>query len=33
MDKAIDLGDGLSHRQIEVLVGRQKWKKSFQYEV
>ncbi|ETS84392.1 hypothetical protein PFICI_02417 [Pestalotiopsis fici W106-1] len=33
MDKKIDLGDGKGERQIEALVGRQKWKKSFQYEV
>ncbi|KAF7541886.1 hypothetical protein G7054_g203 [Neopestalotiopsis clavispora] len=32
MEKKIDLGDG-TERQIEALVGRQKWKKSFQYEV
>ncbi len=33
MDKRIDLGDGKGARQIEALVGRQKWKKTFQYEV
>ena len=33
MEKKIDLGDGKSPRQLEALVGRQKWKKSFQYEV
>ncbi|KAF6816072.1 abc transporter [Colletotrichum sojae] len=33
MDKLIDLKDGKSPRQIEVLVGRQKYKKTFQYEV
>ena len=33
MDKFIDLGDGRGERQIEALIGRQKWKKSFQYEV
>ncbi|ORY55276.1 P-loop containing nucleoside triphosphate hydrolase protein [Pseudomassariella vexata] len=33
MDKFIDLGDGNASRQLEALVGRQKWKKSFQYEV
>ncbi|KAI1245881.1 hypothetical protein MGN70_012775 [Eutypa lata] len=33
MDKQIDLGDGKGGRQIEALVGRQKWKKTFQYEV
>ncbi|KAI4158118.1 MAG: hypothetical protein LQ342_007752 [Letrouitia transgressa] len=33
MDKAIDIGDGKGPRKIENLMGRQKWKKSFQYEV
>ncbi|KAI0125303.1 P-loop containing nucleoside triphosphate hydrolase protein [Xylariales sp. AK1849] len=33
MDKMVDLGDGKGGRQVEALVGRQKWKKSFQYEV
>ncbi|KAI9693368.1 MAG: hypothetical protein M1822_005364 [Bathelium mastoideum] len=33
MDKFIDLGDGKGARQIEALVGRQKYQKSFQYEV
>lgn len=33
MEKYIDLGDDKGGRQIEALVGRQKWKKSFQYEV
>lgn len=33
MDKAIDLGDGKGTRKMEALMGRQKWKKSFQYEV
>ncbi|KAI1392013.1 prion formation protein [Hypoxylon trugodes] len=33
MDKQIDLGDGKGMRQVEALVGRQKWKKTFQYEV
>ncbi|KAG9258542.1 P-loop containing nucleoside triphosphate hydrolase protein [Emericellopsis atlantica] len=33
MDKMIDLGDGKSLRQIESLVGRSKYKKTFQYEV
>jgi elongation factor 3 len=32
MDKKIDLGDG-RERQLEALIGRQKWKKTFQYEV
>lgn len=33
MDKPVDLGDGSGPRRIEALMGRQKWKKSFQYEV
>ncbi|KEY65750.1 hypothetical protein S7711_05579 [Stachybotrys chartarum IBT 7711] len=33
MDKWIDLQDGKSPRQVEALVGRQKLKKTFQYEV
>ncbi|KAI9763403.1 MAG: hypothetical protein M1840_000534 [Geoglossum simile] len=33
MEKYIDLGDGNGGRRIENLMGRQKWKKSFQYEV
>ncbi|KAL1981816.1 hypothetical protein VTN96DRAFT_2112 [Rasamsonia emersonii] len=33
MEKPIDLGDGKGPRRIEALMGRQKWKKSFQYEV
>ncbi|WYZ39619.1 hypothetical protein EsH8_III_001533 [Colletotrichum jinshuiense] len=33
MDKLIDLNDGKSPRQIESIVGRQKYKKTFQYEV
>ncbi|KAI5464037.1 P-loop containing nucleoside triphosphate hydrolase protein [Mariannaea sp. PMI_226] len=33
MEKFIDLKDGKSPRQLESLVGRQKYKKSFQYEV
>ncbi|CAM1501822.1 Fc.00g038060.m01.CDS01 [Cosmosporella sp. VM-42] len=33
MDKWVDLKDGRSPRQIEALVGRQKYKKTFQYEV
>ncbi|ROT40966.1 hypothetical protein SODALDRAFT_322207 [Sodiomyces alkalinus F11] len=33
MDKVIDPGDGKGPRQVEALVGRQKWKKTFQYEV
>jgi elongation factor 3 len=33
MEKPVDLGDGSGGRRIEALIGRQKWKKSFQYEV
>lgn len=33
MEKWINLGDGSSARQLEALIGRQKYKKSFQYEV
>ncbi|KAG7291393.1 hypothetical protein NEMBOFW57_001411 [Staphylotrichum longicolle] len=33
MDKFIDIGDGKGKRQVEALVGRQKYKKTFQYEV
>ncbi|KAK4233539.1 [NU+] prion formation protein 1 [Achaetomium macrosporum] len=33
MDKFIDVGDGKGKRQVEALVGRQKYKKTFQYEV
>ena len=33
MEKPIDLGDGKGTRYMEALLGRQKWKKSFQYEV
>jgi elongation factor 3 len=33
MDTPIDLGDGKGPRKLEALIGRQKYKKSFQYEV
>ena len=33
MDKMIDLGDGKGSRRLEALLGRQKYKKTFQYEV
>ncbi|KAK2626481.1 hypothetical protein QTJ16_003656 [Diplocarpon rosae] len=33
MEVKIDLGDGRGPRQIEAIMGRQKWKKSFQYEI
>src|SRR3569833_557642 len=33
MDKYVELGDGRGKRQVEALVGRQKYKKTFQNEV
>ncbi|RDL37279.1 Uncharacterized protein BP5553_04712 [Venustampulla echinocandica] len=33
MEKPIDLGDGKGPRLVEAIMGRQKWKKTFQYEV
>ena len=33
MATPIDLGDGMGPRKIEALIGRQKYKKSYQYEV
>ena len=33
MEKFVDIGDGKGGKRIEALIGRQKWKKSFQYEV
>lgn len=33
METTIDIGDGKGPRRIEALIGRQKWKKSYQYEV
>ncbi|KAJ6150925.1 hypothetical protein N7470_007519 [Penicillium chermesinum] len=33
LEKPVDLGDGRGARRIEAIMGRQKWKKSFQYEV
>ncbi|KAL2837540.1 P-loop containing nucleoside triphosphate hydrolase protein [Aspergillus pseudodeflectus] len=33
MEKPVDLGDGRGPRRIEALIGRQKYKKTFQYEV
>ncbi|KAH8169967.1 ABC transporter domain-containing protein [Sarocladium implicatum] len=33
MDKWVDLKDGKPAKQVEALVGRQKFKKTFQYEV
>ncbi|KAL8938717.1 MAG: hypothetical protein Q9211_003075 [Gyalolechia sp. 1 TL-2023] len=33
MNRFVDLGDGTGERRVEALMGRQKWKKTFQYEV
>ncbi|KAJ6088516.1 Armadillo-like helical [Penicillium sp. IBT 16267x] len=33
LETPVDLGDGRGPRRIEAIMGRQKWKKSFQYEV
>lgn len=33
METPIDIGDGRGPRKLEALIGRQKYKKSFQYEV
>ncbi|PIB01031.1 mRNA export factor elf1 [Cercospora beticola] len=33
MEKWVDIGDGRGQRQLEALIGRQKYKKTFQYEV
>ncbi|TAQ89643.1 hypothetical protein B7494_g2024 [Chlorociboria aeruginascens] len=33
MEKMVDLGDGGGGKRIEAIMGRQKWKKSFQYEI
>ncbi|KAL8713155.1 MAG: hypothetical protein Q9220_002676 [cf. Caloplaca sp. 1 TL-2023] len=33
MNKFVDLGDGKGDRRVEALMGRQKYKKTFQYEV
>lgn len=33
MEKLVDLGDGSGGKRIEAIMGRQKWKKSFQYEI
>jgi elongation factor 3 len=33
METPIDIGDGKGPRRIEALIGRQKYKKTFQYEV
>lgn len=33
MEKPVDIGDGIGQKKVEALIGRQKWKKSCQYEV
>lgn len=33
MEKRIDLKDGKGERRMEAIMGRQKWKKTFQYEI
>ncbi|KAB8073506.1 P-loop containing nucleoside triphosphate hydrolase protein [Aspergillus leporis] len=33
LEKPVDLKDGRGPRRIEAIMGRQKWKKSFQYEI
>jgi elongation factor 3 len=33
MEKLVDLGDGLGGKRVEAVMGRQKWKKTFQYEI
>ena len=33
MEKRIDLKDGSGERKMEAIMGRQKWKKTFQYEI
>lgn len=33
MEQAIDIGDGYGPRRLESIIGRQKLKKSFQYEI
>jgi elongation factor 3 len=33
MEKMVDLKDGKGGRRIEAIMGRQKWKKTFQYEM
>lgn len=33
MDKLVDLGDGSGGKRIEAIMGRQKYKKTFQYEI
>ncbi|TGO20655.1 hypothetical protein BPAE_0277g00060 [Botrytis paeoniae] len=33
MEKMIDLGDGTGAKRVEAIMGRQKYKKTFQYEI
>ncbi|KAF4625503.1 hypothetical protein G7Y89_g12667 [Cudoniella acicularis] len=33
MEKMVDLKDGMGAKRIEAIMGRQKWKKTFQYEI
>jgi elongation factor 3 len=33
MEKLVDLGDGMGGKRVEAVMGRQKWKKTFQYEI
>ena len=33
MEKLVDLGDGSGGKRLEAIMGRQKWKKTFQYEI
>ncbi|KAG9231380.1 putative [NU+] prion formation protein 1 [Amylocarpus encephaloides] len=33
METLVDLGDGSGGKRIEAIMGRQKWKKTFQYEI
>ncbi|CAG8980670.1 hypothetical protein HYALB_00013591 [Hymenoscyphus albidus] len=33
METLVDVGDGSGGKRIEAIIGRQKWKKTFQYEV
>jgi elongation factor 3 len=33
METMVDIGDGSGGKRIEAIMGRQKWKKTFQYEI
>jgi len=33
MEKPVDIGDGMGAKRIEAIMGRQKYKKTFQYEI